>query len=262
MRTGIILAGALLAASWGTGAAQAAAVDAATLPAASAPAAPAASREYQLTDKASPAIPAAHLPENTARPQDTPKASPAAAASTAEAPAPDSRPPKAAIQPKNEIEVQFDYLHHCYFDKRYIDNYNLHIYKKWKRIHALSIYGGVTITGANGYLIEDSQPDVHKNSDAFGIGPSVLLRFEKRITGKLYADLDASGSLRIYGKAHPAGGRAFDFLWRIGPRLTYRCTDDMAISLGYMFAHMSNGFSDHNPGYNAVGFSLGFQYRF
>lgn len=259
MRTGIVLAGVLLAASWGTGAAQAAAVDAAAVPAASAPAA---SREYQLTDKARPAIPAAQLPENTACPQDTPKASPAAAASTAEAPAPDSRPPKAASQPKNEIEVQFDYLQHRYFNRRYIDNYNLHIYKKWKRIHALSIYGGVTITGASGYLIDDSQPDVHRNSDAFGIGPSVLLRWEKRLSGKLYAGLDASGSLRIYGKAHPAGGRAFDFLWRIGPRLTYRCTDDMAISLGYMFAHMSNGFSDHNPGYNAVGFSLGFQYRF
>ncbi|MBQ1889862.1 MAG: hypothetical protein II160_04085, partial [Selenomonas sp.] len=176
MRTGIILAGALLAASWGTGAAQAAAVDAAAVPAVPAASAPAASREYQLTDKASPAIPAAHLPENTARPQDTPKASPAAAASTAEAPAPDSRPQKAASQPKNEIEVQFDYLQHRYFNRRYIDNHNLHIYKKWKRIHALSIYGGVTITGASGYLIEDSQPDVHKNSDAFGIGPSVLLR--------------------------------------------------------------------------------------
>lgn len=169
---------------------------------------------------------------------------------------------KNLAKPQKEVEVQLEYLQHRFFKNRHIDNYNIHLYKKWKSIHALSIYGGVTITGAKGYLVDDDQPGVHRNSDAFGAGPSILLRWEKHISGKLYADLDASGSLRIYGKAHPADGRAYDFLWRIGPRLTYRCTDDMAISLGYMYAHMSNGWHSHNPGYNGVGFSLGFQHRF
>ncbi len=168
---------------------------------------------------------------------------------------------KKLANPQKEVEVQLEYLQHRFFKNRHIDNYNLHLYKKWKSVHALSIYGGVTITGATGYLMDKEQPEIHKNSGAFGLGPSVLLRWEKHVSGKLYADLDASGSLRIYGKAHPAGGRAYDFLWRIGPRLTYRCTENTALSLGYMYAHMSNGWGSHNPGYNGVGFSLGFQHR-
>lgn len=186
-------------------------------------------------------------------------------AATAEGKSPEtaSRPEtdKDLAKPQKEVEVQLEYLQHRFFKNRHIDNYNIHLYKKWKSIHALSIYGGVTITGATGYLVDDDQPGVQKNSDALGIGPSFLLRWEKHLSGKLYADLDASGSLRIYGKAHPADGRAYDFLWRIGPRLTYRCTENTAISLGYMFAHMSNGWKNHNPGYNGVGFSLGFQHR-
>lgn len=255
MRTGIIIAVALIVASLESVIAQAA--DAA---------APAATTntgvEYHFADPVSPA-PLTTLPlENNAPTQDTAEVTPAEENSTTEAPDLVPRTEKEANKPKKEIEVQFDFLQHRFFNNRHIDNYNLHIYKRWKNIHALSIYGGVTLTGANGYLIDDNQPGVRKNSDAFGIGPSVLLRWEKRITGKLYADLDASGSLRVYGKAHPAGGRAYDFLWRIGPRLTYRYTDDMSISLGYMYAHMSNGFNKHNPGYNGVGFSLGFQHRF
>lgn len=182
--------------------------------------------------------------------------------STAQRPTPAPDTEKVASKPKKEIEVQLEYLQHRFFKRRHIDNYNMHIYKKWKSIHALSIYGGVTITGAKGYLLDDDHPGPHLDSDAFGLGPSVLLRWEKHVSGKLYADLDASGSLRIFSKVHPVGGRAYDFLWRIGPRLTYRCTENTAVSLGYMYAHMSNGWGHHNPGYNGVGFSLGFQHRF
>ena len=258
MGTGIsrkLLAGTLMAVALGTAPAQPASAAAETSALSTKTAYTAADTRQQDA--------AASLPaEKTAEVKDTPQVAAATAEDKELKAASKPEADKDLAKPKKELEVQLEYLQHRFFKKRHIDNYNIHLYKKWKSIHALSIYGGVTITGAKGYLKEDDQPGVHKDSDAFGIGPSFLLRWEKRISGKLYADLDASGSLRIYGKAHPAGGRAYDFLWRIGPRLTYRCTEDTALSLGYMYAHMSNGWHNHNPGYNGIGFSLGFQHRF
>ncbi len=167
-------------------------------------------------------------------------------------------------QPKTftkATEVQIEYLDHRFFDRRYVDNYNIHVYEKVKDIHALSLYRGLTFSVADGHIIDDKTRR-RRGGDAVGVGPSFLMRWEKHVSGKLYADLDASGSLRFFNKTHPAGGRPFGFLWRIGPRLTYRYTDANALSLGYMLAHASNGSREHNPGYDMVGFSLGFQHRF
>lgn len=82
----------------------------------------------------------------------------------------EEKAPEAASMPKTdtnlaktqkEVEVQFEYLQHRFFKNRHIDNYNIHLYKKWKSIHALSIYGGVTITGASGYLVDNDQPGLY-----------------------------------------------------------------------------------------------------
>ena len=253
MRARKLLATTLMVAALGTGLAQPASAEEAT---------PASADTAWSANSSQQARPANLPAENMGKAKDTATVPSAIEDTTAQEPTPEPGTEKEVSHPKKEVEVQVEYLQHRFFKNRHIDNYNLHVYKKWKSIHALSIYGGVTLTGAKGYLIEDKHPGVHKDSDAVGIGPSVLLRWEKHVSGKLYADLDASGSLRLFGKVHPDGGRAYDFLWRIGPRLTYRCTDDTAVSLGYMYAHMSNGWGSHNPGYNGVGFSLGFQHRF
>ena len=65
-----------------------------------------------------------------------------------------------------------------------------------------------------------------------------------------------------YHKAFPAQGRPWGFMWRIGPRFTYKYTSHNSISLGYMMSHHSNGMKTKNPGHNAIGFSLGLNHTF
>ena len=100
------------------------------------------------------------------------------------------------------------------------------------------------------------------DSEGVGIGPAIMLRWKKKISGKLYATGDFTGSLMFYNKAHPAQGRAYGFLWRVGPRFLWQYGKDDSVSLGYSISHFSNGLRSHNPGYNGLGFTLNFQHKF
>ena len=125
------------------------------------------------------------------------------------------------------IDIQMDYFEGRFFKERNIDLYNLHVFWQNHTVHHLKTYYGLTVERAVGCT-----------------------------------SIDGTGSLLLYNHAHPADGRAYGFLWRIGPRLTYHYTSRDAVSLAYMFHHSSNGMKDHNPGYNGVGFSLGYEHRF
>lgn len=158
-------------------------------------------------------------------------------------------------EPCKNIEVQLEYLEGRFFKKRDVDLYNVHVYRQYKELGALSLHYGLTFERATGSTTED---DIWRDAEAVGFGPSYMMRWTKHISGKLDGSIDGSGSLLAYNHAHPGNGRAYGFLWRIGPRLTYHYTDRDALSLAYLFHHSSNGMSTHNPGYNGVGFSLGF----
>ena len=97
--------------------------------------------------------------------------------------------------------------------------------------------------------------------------PAVRNSFRKLIADgvygeDLYGDLEFSGSFLIYSKAFPAQGRPWGFMWRIGPRLTWKYTKNNSFSLGYMFSHSSNGMRTKNPGHDSFGFSIGFNHNF
>ena len=151
--------------------------------------------------------------------------------------------------------MQLEYLEGRFFKKRDVDLYNVHVYRQYKELGALSLHYGLTFERATGSTTED---DIWRDAEAVGFGPSYMMRWTKHISGKLDGSIDGSGSLLAYNHAHPGNGRAYGFLWRIGPRLTYHYTDRDALSLAYLFHHSSNGMSTHNPGYNGIGFSLGF----
>ena len=162
-------------------------------------------------------------------------------------------------QKKNNLEVQVEYLDARCFNRRDVNTYNIHVFQTaWKR-RALTIHRGLTFTRALGYT---SEYGFAEDSQAVGLGPAVMLRWTQPLSGKLSASLDASGSLMLYNRAHPAHGRAYGFLWRVGPRLIWSYDADNSVSLGWSFAHSSNGMGTHNPGYNGVGFSLGFGHKF
>ncbi len=153
-------------------------------------------------------------------------------------------------------DFQAEYLDHEKNDK-HIDNYNLHVYSHIWNNSFLSLYAGGTASVAKGYIDDDKE-----NSDAFGLGPSIMGRLEFNVAGGFYAGLEASGSMRFFTKSHPAGGRAYDFLWRVGPRLSYKASDNMVFGLSAVYAHASNGMNSHNPGYEMKGLSLDLEYKF
>lgn len=161
--------------------------------------------------------------------------------------------------PKKTWEIQADYMKHWMFKHRHIDNYSVHAYRYMGNHGSVSWYQGVTFTVNDGYRTSEDD-DTHRDSDSWGIGPSVMGRWEKHLTGKLYGSIDATGSLLFYNKAFPAGGRAYGFMWRGGPRLTYKYNENNALSVGYLFMHCSNGMKGRNPGYNGKGFSISYSH--
>lgn len=163
-------------------------------------------------------------------------------------------------RPSHPGEIQLEYADHRFYKNRHIDNYTLHLYQEMKRNGTVSFWRGLTLTRPTGYLREDD--GTHRDSDAWGLGPSVMVRWEKPVSEKWSVGIDGTGSLLAYNHAFPAGGRAFGFLWRAGPRISYYPDKDSAFRIGWSFMHCSNGFSSHNPGYNGAAFSLMYAHNF
>jgi lipid A 3-O-deacylase len=161
---------------------------------------------------------------------------------------------------ESKLELDWDYLTHAHFKDRYIDTVSLHILENISKKNNRSIYRGITITRPYGYINDDNHQT--KDSSAVGVGPVYVIRNEKKISGKLCEALDMSGGFIVYDKAFPAGGRPFNFMWRIGPQLIYKINENSSVNIGYMLMHVSNGFRTHNPSYNAQGISLGFVTNF
>jgi hypothetical protein len=101
-----------------------------------------------------------------------------------------------------------------------------------------------------------------RDSDALGVGYTYLLRKKKNISKQMAFAFDASGGLVFYNQAFPATGRAYNFMWRFGPRVIYRPTVRTSLSLGWTYMHVSNGMRSHNPGYNSGGITLGLGWDF
>jgi len=160
----------------------------------------------------------------------------------------------------SKVELDWDYLTHASFKDRYIDTVSLHILENISKKDNWSIYRGITITRPYGYINNDNHQ--MKDSSAVGVGPVYMIRNEKKLSRKLSESLDMSGGFIVYDKIFPAEGRYYNFMWRIGPRFTYKISENSSVSIGYMLMHVSNGFRTHNPGYNGQGVSVGFVEKF
>ncbi|MBP2637001.1 MAG: Lipid 3-O-deacylase-related protein [Firmicutes bacterium] len=160
----------------------------------------------------------------------------------------------------SEFELEWDYLNSSNNDRE-LDTVSLHILKKISETKNKSIYRGITITRPLGNVTLENQTQ-SQDSSAVGIGPIYMFRTEKHYPGKLSAAFDISGGVILYDKPFPAGGRYYDFMWRLGPKFIYKINETSSINVGYMLMHVSNGFKTHNPGYDAHGLSLGFVTKF
>lgn len=161
----------------------------------------------------------------------------------------------------HRAEIQADYFRHR-GERRYINLYNLHVFRQYKEMHGMSLHWGLTVTRPVGSWAEKDAPDVRLASGAVGVGPSYMVRWTKPLGKKWEASLDLTGGLMVYNKVHPAHTRNYDFMWRIGPRLTYHFNDRNALSIAYLGHHVSNGQRTKNPGYNGIGVSIGYRYTY
>ena len=159
-------------------------------------------------------------------------------------------------------EIQLEYLSGNAFNQRNVNNYNVHFFEKVTDNGVMSYWRGLTFTRAVGYTNPRKDGGVHHDSQGVGLGPAFMLRWDKKLSGKLHGSLDFTGAIMLYNKAHPYDGRGYGFLWRLGPRLTWQFQKQDSISLGYSISHFSNGLRKHNPGYNTLGFSLGYTHSF
>ena len=158
-------------------------------------------------------------------------------------------------------EIQADYFQHR-GERRYINLYNLHVFRQYKEMHGMSLHWGLTVTRPVGSWAEKDAPTVRLDSGAVGVGSSYMVRWTKPLGKKWEVSLDLTGGLMVYNKVHPAHTRNYDFMWRIGPRLTYNFNDQNALSIAYLGHHVSNGQRTKNPGYNGVGVSIGYRYTY
>ena len=156
-------------------------------------------------------------------------------------------------------ELEIEYLHPMNFKDRHMDTYSVHILESVGNIHHTDVYRGFMVTRALGSITDDNE---ERKSDALGIGYTYLLRKKKNISKKVALALDVSGGLVFYDQAFPATGRAYNFMWRVGPRVIYMPTTRTSFSLGWTYMHVSNGMQTHNPGYNSGGITLGFGWDF
>ena len=159
-------------------------------------------------------------------------------------------------------EIQLEYLSGNSFNQRHVNNYNVHYFEKVTDNGVISYWRGLTFTRAIGYTNPKKDGGVHHDSQGVGLGAAFMLRWDKKVSGKFHAGADFTGSFMLYNKAHPYDGRAYGFLWRLGPRLTWQFCEEDSISVGYSISHFSNGLRKHNPGYNTLGFSIGYTHNF
>lgn len=158
----------------------------------------------------------------------------------------------------SKTEIEWDILTSHGID-RDIDTVSLHILEKISQTKNRSVYRGITITRPYGEITIDQKT---RESSAVGVGPTYMIRNEKYLSDKLSVAFDMSGGVMLYDKVFPAGGRYYNFMWRIGPQVIYRFNENSSINVGYKLMHVSNGFRTHNPGYDSRGVSVGFVTKF
>ncbi len=128
-------------------------------------------------------------------------------------------------------------------------------------------YGGLTVCRARGTITRRTGSvqagtlrDETFDSAATGAGPVLTIRAEFARSGDVSASLDGSAGVLLYTRDFPAGASRYEFMFRLGPTLSYRLNDRQDLSVTLRGMHVSNGqgFNRHNPEYNGIGVGVQF----
>ncbi|MGZ3865103.1 MAG: acyloxyacyl hydrolase [Bacteroidia bacterium] len=144
-------------------------------------------------------------------------------------------------------------LHCLFWKKKYVENYVL-------------LSAGLTATYGWGYSEQDKKVGdtlteiyIYKTA-AFGLGP--IIQIEPTIVKYKRFSLvgEASGGIILYTNKFPYGGDYYNFMFRMGPSISYEFSKHNYFKIGYRWMHVSNGkgFGNQNPFYEAQGVGIGF----
>lgn len=169
--------------------------------------------------------------------------------------------------PEVELEFELEYLVSTGNSNRDIDTVSLNILKESHDNGSVAFYKGITITRAWGDM---TRLGVTSDCEAYGIGPTYLVRIRVMEGDNAALFFDMSGALIFYDKDFPTNGDFYNFMWRIGPKFSYQIGEHTLLNIGYKLMHVSNGQwhwstmkpSEHNPSYNAKGLSLTIEHCF
>jgi lipid A 3-O-deacylase len=168
-----------------------------------------------------------------------------------------------------QTEMELEYFAPQHEKDRDIETISLNLQKVDYANDFVSVHSGVTITRAWGDM---TRHGVYSNCDAYGIGPSGLIRL--RLMGLNFLgysggdvvelSLDMSGAVIFWNKDFPTNGDFYDFMWRAGPKLSILIGEKTVLNVGYKWMHVSNGqwnwskvqATEHNPSWNAKGITL------
>ncbi|MFH2064315.1 MAG: hypothetical protein ABIK15_03825 [Pseudomonadota bacterium] len=124
----------------------------------------------------------------------------------------------------------------------------------------ITVYAGLTVNYAWGHILQEDRlnREIEYSNSAFGIGPLFHARWSPISVDGLALSMDAAGGILFHNKAFPAGGDYYNFIWRIGPSISYPLKDKQTLILGFRMMHVSNGqgVTRDNPAYDAAGVSL------
>ena len=157
-------------------------------------------------------------------------------------------------------EVEVEYLLPIDEDRQ-IDTISVNILKEISQKDRLSFYQGITITRVWGSTFYKCKTC---DNSAFGLGPDFLLRYDMFKSEKLALSMDMNGGLIFYNQDFPAGGKLYNFMWRLGPKLSCIINDQARLNVGYKLMHVSNGSisGKRNPAYDAGGLSISLEWTF
>jgi hypothetical protein len=125
----------------------------------------------------------------------------------------------------------------------------------------LSFFGGLTFLYADGGILRG---DVSVEANAFGAGPTFVVRCDPLRLGPVGVGVVAMGGVLLFTETFPPGATVYEFAWRLGPSVTVDLDDRLTIAAGFRWLHVSNGLidADRNPAYENWGVSASLLFHF
>ncbi len=176
-------------------------------------------------------------------------------------------------------EMELEYFAPLHEKDRDIDTVSLNLQKVNYADDFVTVLSGLTLTRAWGDM---TRRGGYSNCDAWGLGPTGMIRL--RLMGMNFLgyssgdvielSLDMSGALIFWNENFPTNGDFYDFMWRVGPKLSCLIGEKTVLNVGYKWMHVSNGqwewhglktdfkATEHNPSWNSKGITVTIIYYF